>query len=365
MDVLIVGAGINGLLLARELAIAGLQVRVVDKGACCREASWAGGGIVSPLYPWRYRQPVTALASWAQDFYPHLADELAKSTGIDPEYSQTGLLMLDADDEAAAVQWAHVNNRRLEQVDREFIYDREPQLAAGFRSGLWMPDVANIRNPRLGQALVVDLKARPNVSLNEYCQVAQFVTDGGQINSVTAKTPAGERRYAADTIVLCAGAWSAQLAELTSVRLKVEPVKGQMLLYRLPRSPVESIVLTQGRYVIPRRDGHLLVGSTLEYEGYDKTPTAQARESLLESAQKLVPILRDVEPEAQWAGLRPAAPDGIPYIGKIPGIENFYVNAGQFRNGLVLAPASARLLADLILQREPIVDPYPYQPRER
>ena len=362
MDFLVIGAGINGLLLARELAIEGAQVQMLDKGACCQEASWAGGGIVSPLYPWRYRQPVTALASWAQDFYPRLAVDLHQSTGIDPEFSQTGLLMLDAEDEAEALQWARLNKRCMERIDQDFIYHHEPKLAAGFQAGLWMPDVANIRNPRLGQALMADLMARPNVSIREKSQVTQFENKGRRIRSVVVQTGGGESRFAAENIVLCAGAWSGQLAELTGIELKVEPVKGQMLLYRFQRPPVKSIVLTRGRYAIPRRDGHLLVGSTLEYEHFDKTPTIQARSSLMASAQDLLPVLKGAEPVAQWAGLRPAAPDGVPYIGRLPGYENFYVNAGQFRNGLVLAPASARLLTDLMLQRNPIIDPSPYQP---
>jgi len=361
MDYLIIGAGINGLLLSRELAIADAQVLVLEKGACCREASWAGGGIVSPLYPWRYQQPVTALASWAQDFYPQLAVALQESTGVDPEFSRTGLLMLDAADEAEALQWAHQNSRRMEQVDSDFIYAHESQLGAGFRSGLWMPDVANIRNPRLGQALVADLLARPNVHVRENCQVAQLEVNEGRISSVVAHTADGDARFVAENVVLCAGAWSGQLAEMTGIELKVEPVKGQMLLYRFRQSPIKSIVLTRGRYAIPRRDGRLLIGSTLEYEQFDKTPTSQARSSLRESAQDLLPFLKGVEPELQWAGLRPAAPNGVPYIGKLPDFENFYVNAGQFRNGLVLAPASARLLADLMLQRAPIIDPTPYQ----
>jgi glycine oxidase len=362
MDFVIIGAGINGLLLARELAAVGADVLVVEKGSCCREASWAGGGIVSPLYPWRYGQPVTALASWAQDFYPQLAAALHDNTGIDPEFSQTGLLMLDADDENEALLWAKLNKRRMEQVDSDFVYRHEPRLAPGFKSGLWMPDVANIRNPRLGQALVAELSAKSNVKFSENSQVSQFETRDGRIRAVEAETRIGKARFVADTFVLCAGAWSGQLAELTDIELAVEPVKGQMLLYYLPESPVTSIVLTGGRYIIPRRDGYLLAGSTLEYQQFDKTPTSEARHSLLQSAQDLLPLLKEVEPVSQWAGLRPAAPGGVPYIGKLPGFENFYVNAGQFRNGLVLAPASARLLADLVLKREPIIDPAPYQP---
>jgi glycine oxidase len=362
MDFVIIGAGINGLLLARELAAAGADVQVVEKGSCCQEASWAGGGIVSPLYPWRYGQPVTALASWAQDFYPELAAALHENTGIDPEFSPTGLLMLDTDDGDNALQWARSNNRRMELVDKDFIYCHEPRLSRGFKSGLWMPDVANIRNPRLGQALVAELSAKPNVKFYENSQVSQFETRDGRVSAVEAATRTGKARFVADAFVLCAGAWSGQLAELSGVELEVEPVKGQMLLYSLPKSPVTSIVLTRGRYVIPRRDGYLLVGSTLEYQHFDKTPTGEARTVLLNTAHDLLPVLKGVEPVSQWAGLRPAAPGGVPYIGKLPGFENFYVNAGQFRNGLVLAPASARLLADLVLQREPIIDPAPYQP---
>ena len=362
MDFLIIGAGINGLLLARELALEGATVLLLDKGACCREASWAGGGIVSPLYPWRYRYSITVLAHWAQIYYPRLASDLYDNTGIDPELSQTGLLMLDAEDEADALQWAAVNERHMENVDRRAIYRHEPQLAPGFRSGLWMPDVANIRNPRLGQALVADLQGRANVTIRENSRVERIENKHGQVYSVVALTEQGRTSIVADNIILCAGAWTGLLAKLTGVRLKIEPVKGQMLLYRFTRSPVKSIVLTRGRYAIPRRDGHLLVGSTLEHEQFDKTPTRHARLSLMASAVELLPCLRGIEPEAQWAGLRPAAPDGVPYIGRLPDFENLYVNAGQFRNGLVLAPASARLLADLLLKREPILDPAPYRP---
>jgi glycine oxidase len=364
MDFLIIGAGINGMLLARELAAENAQVLLLEMGECCREASWAGGGIVSPLYPWRYRQSVTALASWAQDFYPRLAEDLLVSTGIDPELCRTGLLMLDADDEDLALRWAAVNRRPMERVGPTFIYDREPGLGEGFEKGLWMPEVANIRNPRLGQALLMDLNSRPNVTVREHSPVVRIHSSGEHIENVVVQNEGAARRYQADRVILCAGAWTGILAEQLDLKLPVEPVKGQMLLYRPASLPVKSIVLTAGRYVIPRRDGHLLVGSTLEYEGFDKRVTPEARTSLQQSAERLVPCLRGSEPVTQWAGLRPAASEGVPYIGKLPGYDNLFVNAGQFRNGLVLAPASARLLADILLGREAIVDPVPYSPRE-
>ena len=138
-----------------------------------------------------------------------------------------------------------------------------------------------------------------------------------------------------------------------------------MLLYKFPAPPVQSIVLHNGRYLIPRLDGHLLVGSTLEHVGFDKTITSAARESLYESAICILPELEGKTPVAQWAGLRPGSPEGVPLIGRMESTENLYVSAGHYRNGLVLAPASTRLLADLLLGRDPVLNPELYSPAVR
>jgi len=135
-----------------------------------------------------------------------------------------------------------------------------------------------------------------------------------------------------------------------------------MLLLKPSKPVIASIVLSSGRYLIPRRDGHLLVGSTLEYTGFDKSTSAEAQQSLYASAIALVPALRNAPVIAHWAGLRPGAAQGIPFIGRLPRMRNLSGNAGQFRNGLVLAPASAGLQADLLLGRPPRVNPLPYQP---
>jgi glycine oxidase len=133
-----------------------------------------------------------------------------------------------------------------------------------------------------------------------------------------------------------------------------------MILFHAQPGAISRIVLHNDRYVIPRRDGRVLVGSTVEHRGFDKTITDQARASLKQYALDHFPLLEQADIEHHWAGLRPGSPQGIPYIGPVPGIDGLYLNAGHFRNGVVLAPASARLMSDIVLGRNPILPPAPY-----
>nr|WP_313402734.1 glycine oxidase ThiO [Pseudomonas sp.] len=360
-DVAVLGGGAIGLLSTLLLAKGGVSVTLVEAGELGRESSWAGGGIVSPLYPWRYSAAVMALAHWSQDFYPGFAQQLLEGTGVDPEVHVTGLYWLDLDDEAEALAWAARERRPLFSVDIAEAYRDVPVLGAGFGRAIHMPGVANVRNPRLVKALRAALAAMPNVELREHCPVTGFVQDGGRIRGVT--TVGGEIR--ADRVVLAAGAWSGELLRTLGLELPVEPVKGQMILYKCAEDFLPSMVLAKGRYAIPRRDGHILVGSTLEYTGFDKTPTDSALASLKASAEELLPALKDAEVVGHWAGLRPGSPEGIPFIGELPSHPGLWLNCGHFRNGLVLAPASCQLLVDQMLGREPIIDPAPYAPAGR
>ncbi len=361
MHSIIVGGGVIGLLSAYRMAEAGRSVLLLESGNVGSEASWAGGGIVSPLYPWRYSPAVTALAHWSQDFYPQLAERLLSETGVDPEVHVTGLYWLDLHDEAEALSWAERYGRPLHAVTMEAVRKAVPSLGEGYERAVYMEGVANIRNPRLLQALRAALARLPNVTVVEHCPVESFLQDGSRV--VGVRTAQGDMR--AEQVVVAAGAWSAQLLATLGLQIPVKPMKGQMILFKCAEDFLPSMVLAKRRYAIPRRDGHILVGSTLEDVGFDKTPTEDALESLRATAIELLPALADAQVVKHWAGLRPGSPDGVPYIGPVSGFDGLWLNCGHFRNGLVLAPASCQLLADLMLGREPIVDPAPYAPAGR
>lgn len=360
VEVVIIGAGIIGMLTAKELLAQGVKVTLIDQSEPGREASWAGGGIVSPLYPWTYSSAITALASWAQQAYPDLVQELSKNTGIDPELNPCGLLMLSPPDLEQARQWASAHNKSVSIMTAQQITQQQPSIIAESDNNLWLPYVGNIRNPRLLKSLQTYLNAQKQCSIVASNKVLGVkLLQGNRV-----EVQLSDKKIAADKAVICAGAWSQKFLQGARIESNIEvaPVKGQMLVFEPAPDLIKSIILHKGKYLIPRLDGRIVVGSTLEFEDFNKQTSEEAKQLLLSHAYEMAPELKNYKIEAHWAGLRPGSSGGIPYIGKVPGWENLFINAGHFRNGLVLAPASARLMRDLLLGLEPIIDPDPYDP---
>ena len=354
--IIIVGGGVIGLLTAHELASAGHAVTLFERGETGRESSWAGGGIVSPLFPWRYLDSVTALASWSQAVYPAFCAALAEHTGIDPEYTENGLILIAPDEADEAQRWAAQHRHALSLIDRDTFQHLEPQAAEPADAALWMPNVGQVRNPRLVRALRQRVW-QLGVDVRTGDAVVDLLMTDGRCRGVRSTSGTLE----ADAVAVCAGAWSAKVLADYAAPPAIHPIRGQMLLFKAPAGTITRMVLESNRYVIPRRDGRTLFGSTIEDVGFDKQTTEAARDELYAIATARFPVLKQHPVEAHWAGLRPSSPAGVPFIGRHPQIGNLFVNAGHFRNGIVLGPASARLLADLVLDRPPIVDPAPYR----
>ena len=354
-DSLIIGGGIIGMLTARELAQTGQKVTLIDRQQTGQESSWAGGGILSPLYPWRYDDSVTALANWSQLSYKHLAKELTSSSDIDPEWTQNGLLIIRPKETELAINWGRRHKKDIELVDGELISRIEPAIASEATSAIWMKDVAQIRNPRLIKALKAKIR-HLGVKILEHTEAKRIITK----NKRFCQLETSNGKFSANSLIVCAGAWTGELLKNQPQPPKIKPVLGQMILFKTDPGVISRITLEKDRYIIPRRDGHVLFGSTVEQTGFEKQTTEKAFTELKGTAILRFPVLKDFPVKKHWAGLRPGAPEGIPYIGEHPEVAGLYANSGHFRNGVVLGPASARLMADLILGRKTILPPTPY-----
>jgi glycine oxidase len=356
VDCLVAGGGLIGLLCALYLAREGFTVTVLERGELCRESSWAGGGILSPLVPWEYPDAVTQLVAWSQQHYPLLANALHQQTGIDPEWTRSGLLMLDTPLSADIRAWADRHAVEVQAQEPAAVQADEPSLAAATGPALLLPAVAQVRNPRLCTALREQLQQR-GVGLHEHSAVRRLLVARGRIQGVDTE----HGRVGAERVVIAGGAWSAELLQGTRTALPVTPVRGQMILFETRPGLLRHIVLSDGYYLIPRRDGLVLAGSTLEYTGFDKATTPEARELLTAQAVRIAPVLADYPVIRHWAGLRPGTRDGIPFICEHSEISGLYLNAGHFRNGVVTGPASARLLVDRMLGRHSFTEFAPYR----
>ncbi len=357
-DCIIVGGGVIGLLTARQLFLEGMDVLLLEKGPLGGESSWAGGGIISPLYPWFYDDSVNVLAERSKKIYPEFTQTLFEETGVDSELLHSGLFTVTEDNNQQITDWA-----KKWSVDASFIDDIgaihaiEKAVGNEVDKGIWMPDINQLRNPKFVQALKASLE-NLSVPYHEHCTVEEIIVKNNKVSAVRTK----QQTFFADKIIIASGAWSAQF-NVTRTSVNVVPVKGQMIMYKGEPDLVKRIVLSEGHYVIPRKDGRILAGSTLEKIGFDKTISSSAFDELHQAAIRLVPLLADLQVERQWAGLRPGTEKGIPYICQHDDIEGLYIHAGHFRNGIVLGVASAELMTDIVLDREPWCDVRPYQMR--
>ncbi|MGL6073469.1 MAG: NAD(P)/FAD-dependent oxidoreductase [Fimbriiglobus sp.] len=336
VDVLIVGGGVIGLSAAYRLARRGLRVRVLDRGELGREASWAGAGIIPPGNSQRAASALDRLRAVGAEQFPIWSQELHELTGIDNEYHVCdGIEFLPPDETSTLARWQAEGLTVLPYpLSRKWLAE-----VANLRP-YFLLDFAQVRNPRHLQALIAAC-TKLGVELCPNTGFDRWLTDGVRDER---GQPHGARH-----VIIAAGAWSTGILGQLGVKVPVQPVRGQILLYQGLAGLVPHIVQVGKRYIVPRRDGHVLIGSTEEPEaGFEKGNTVAGLSELRAFALGTIPGLRDAVEVSAWSGLRPGSPDGWPIIGTHPTRRNLHFAVGHYRAGVQLSPGTALLLESLV-----------------
>lgn len=361
-DVVIVGAGVIGASVARELAAAGFSVVAVDRvppggGA----ASAAAAGILSPQAEADRASAFLDLCLESRALFPRLVEDLRAETGIDVPYRTTGTLYLAMDNKQEEklerrYVWQSAAGLPVERISPGRLHTLEPSLASGTRIGLLFPYDHQIDNAELTRALVASAERR-GVHFRSGVGVSAVMAENGKVTGVAL----GPGRIYASRVVVCGGAWSG-LLDTGGPRLPVVPVRGQIVAIEGGDVGIDRVIITESGYLVPRLDGRILVGSTMEWVGFDARTTAGAIGRLLDFAQATAPALEQAPVAGIWAGLRPATEDGLPILGPAgpPWPEGLFFSTGHFRNGILLAPVSAQLLSEAIVsgRTSPLLRPF-------
>jgi glycine oxidase len=354
-DCLIIGAGVIGLAIGWDLVQKGAKVHLLDAGPVAQESSWAGAGIFPPA-PGRPQNPYDKLLALSTQLFPAWCAELKNATQIDPEFETCGAIWLARSPAAAAVlhanqvEWDHkeITHRTFSTGELQVA---EPSLRFEKLFGATLlPGETQARNPRLCQALATAItKHGSRISSGQ--PVTHLDIQNGRVQRVTA--PSGT--HSAKNFCIASGAWSESLGRMANVKLETKPIRGQIALLKQPTRTLRHIIYEAEKYLVPRQDGHVLVGSTVEDVGFDKSVTT-AIAAMLEWARELAPELQNAEQVQSWAGLRPFSATGKPYLGRSPSAENLFVATGHYRAGIHLAPGTGAVMSQLIFGEQPQVD---------
>ncbi len=360
-DVVIVGGGVIGLSIAYRLACEGVLSTVLDRGGVGREASWAGAGMIPANTERLKTNPTVELRSWSACLYPEWSRALLTETGIDNGYRRTGGVDVAAteseerDLRSMAGRWK-LEGIAYERLDPSDFVRVEPALGPDLRVAYFLPDRAQVRNPRHLRALAM-AAAKRGATIRPGLGARGFDGVDGRITAV--ETTAGP--IACGSVVLCAGAWTGELLGGLGVSAPTPPLRGQIVLLKSEKPILRRIVEHGDKYLVPREDGHVLIGSTEEDVGFDTRPTIEGIRALIDEAFRLCPALAAAEVEKVWAGLRPGSSDSRPYLGPVPGYSNVFAATGHKRAGLQLSPATAEVLVDLVLGRPTRIDLTPFR----
>jgi glycine oxidase len=353
-DVAIAGGGLIGASIALELARAGLGVGVFDRQEPGLEASWAGAGILSPAPESAAMIALVPLGKASMAMYPEFVRMVEEASGRCAGYRPKGTLQAlfsrDAREELSTVIALHHGlGLQAEPLSAEDARALEPALGENLEAGVLRPEEASVDNRALTQA-VLEAARRSGVQFFSAGGAEAIWREGGRCLGLHLKN----EKIEAPWTVIAAGCFSANIRG-AAVYAPVRPAKGQMVALRADHLKIERVLWSEKIYLVPRNDGRILAGATVEYTGFEKALTAGGLETILAGAIELSPGLRSARVEETWAGLRPDSPDHLPILGPTD-IDGLLIATGHFRGGILLTPITARLVREWVTQQRVSVD---------
>jgi glycine oxidase len=353
-DAIIAGGGLIGCAIALELARNDLCVAIFDSQEPGREASWASAGILSPAPESPAMISAVEIGKASLAMYPAFIEEVEELSGLATGFRKKGtitaLLSRNAREELSTIV---ALNRGLglkaEALSAQEARELEPALTEEIEAAVLRSDEASVDNRLLAKALL-EAARRSGAEIHASAAVESVWKAGSQCRGVTV----GGEKIAAKHTIIAAGAFSSRIAG-SEHYAPVRPAKGQMISLRCEAAKIERVLWAERIYVVPRNDGRILCGATVEHVGFDKTVTAGGVHANLDAAIELAPVLATARIEETWAGLRPDTPDHLPILGPTD-IEGLLVATGHYRSGVLLTPITAKLIGEFVTQKTPSVD---------
>jgi glycine oxidase len=358
-SVLIIGGGVIGCSIAYELSKKGILSTIIDKGDCNKEASIAAAGMLGAHVETHYPGPFFELCKTSRNLYRSWTDELYEISRISAQYIEQGILRVaitegDEQELRSRLPWM---GEHVEWLSEAEIRRFEPAVSEQIRGGLYFEQDHQVHPVYLANSLRTAI-AKLGCTIIEQTPALKLITEGNRV--VGARTANGD--FLAEQTIIASGAWSPALLTGLDLTLPIVPIKGQSFDVTTDEPLIEKTVFTQGCYIVPKMDGSLLIGATQEAVGFNKTTTENATAALNQTAVNLIPELQNARFRSTWAGLRPGTPDGMPYIGTASDIPGLILAAGHFRNGILLAPITGKIVSQLVMNETLSVDIQPFSP---
>ena len=351
MKALVIGGGIIGSSVAWRLAAEKVSVKVLERGRLGQEASWAAAGMIAPQAEAESPGPFIDFCVQARVAFDSIHDRLIRESGVDPEYDNNGVLYValdgpEGEELARRARWQRDAGFSVEELTGAQAREIAPLLSPQVNYALSFPSDRRLDNRKLTQAYI-NAAAKLGVEFIEGAQVEEIC--GGPVPSLRL---ADGSSHQADVIINAAGAWSGQIRGLEADRLAMRPVRGQIVCFSIRPGILGPSIFSLRGYLVPRRDGRLLTGSTREDAGFDKSVTLDGMERIVRGAKSIVPALASLAFREAWAGLRPATSDLLPVLGRSPNVPGVIYATGHFRSGILLSALTGELIAELVTGRK-------------